>query len=52
MGHMVILERQRRDILVKEKVQSKTVKGVLNIAGWVEVIIEMLGYEVKTEKKR
>lgn len=50
---MVVLERQRLDILVKEKVQSKTVRGMLNIAGWGEVIIiEMLGCEVKTEKKR
>jgi len=53
MGNMVVLERQRLDILVKEKVQSKTVRGMLNIAGWGEVIIiEMLGCEVKTKKKR
>jgi len=53
MGNMVVLERQRLDILVKEKVQSKTVRGMLNIAGWGEVIIiEMLGCEVKTKKKK
>lgn len=46
---MVLLERQRLDILVKEKVQPKTVRGVLNIADWGQ-IIEMLGFEVKTEK--
>lgn len=49
MGYMVLLERQRLDILGKEKVQSKTARGVLNIADWGQ-IIEMLGFEVKTEK--